>query len=155
MLTIQLYGLAEHPKTQLLKVSLLDALVELPLAFSFVQISTIDAFLEQKLPEVPCLMVNGNLIPTETTQSKEELSKKLQSLDAPLPSTNGLSTSHGSPPHAGIHPYPLPAKDQGSPRTRRLIGQEPSRPVVRPPIPPREENDAGPSTNPEFPRRTG
>jgi hypothetical protein len=80
MLTIQLYGLAEHPKTQMLKANLLDALVELPLAFSFVQISTIDAFLEQQLPEVPCLMVNDLLIPSQCTQSIETLSETLQKL---------------------------------------------------------------------------
>ena len=107
MLTIQLYGLAEHPKTQLLKISLLDALVELPLAFSFVQISTIDDFLEQQLPEVPCLMVNGMLIPSEQTQSVEELSEILQRL-AEQPTEDLLSPPLLSATKEG----PLPPRDK-------------------------------------------
>ena len=153
MLTIQLYGLAEHPKTQLLKISLLDALVELPVAFSFVQISTLDAFLEQKLPEIPCLMVNGGIVPAEVTQSKEALRKLLQSLDVPLAPPSGLLTTEELPPHAGA-PFarPLPAKDQGPLRARRRISPDPPRPPIPPP---QEDPDAGSPTAAEFPRRTG
>ena len=116
MLTIELYGLAEHPKTQLLKVSLLDALVELPLAFSFVQISAIDAFLEQELPEVPCLKVNGKLIPVENTHTPAELSEVLRELAARNVADDQASTAvmriSSESPSGSAHPDEAPKPEK-------------------------------------------